>query len=298
MSALLLCCFQLLFSIPLLIAFAFASTDGEEEEDDGGEDDDDDEDALQSLADDMEEEEEEEEELKPPAEVSTTRSVASKPATYSSSFNQSTSNRGIVESSQSSFGDWRPIFLKTVYIDANLIQHQVVLLCLPGGVGSKRTEGVEVKLSEGYLCVTVQWPEWLTTQAFFPSLRHALVKVMSKAWIGLPEDEKLPLQDQYHENCILMQHAIKSTMAAMRPTSASPLLTATTRIQLDIEVRANISDDDWHFLGDLNGVRLLFVDLKAPQETVYEKPKVKSVQLALQEVKLEDDSEEDEDMDG
>ena len=65
----------------------------------------------------------------------------------------------------------------------------------------------------------------------------------------------------------------------MRPKSDSPLLKAETTIPLDMAVRP-IAMTDWHFCGNTKGVRLLFVDLKAPLDTNYEKAVSKTVALA------------------
>ena len=86
------------------------------------------------------------------------------------------------------------------------------------------------------------------------------------------EDEKDEARDQFNENFVLMSHAIKEQLALMRPNPGVPVLKATAQIKLDFPVKP-LTDNDWHFVGNQTGARLLFVDLKAPKTCSYKKKK-------------------------
>ena len=64
----------------------------------------------------------------------------------------------------------------------------------------------------------------------------------------------------------------------MRADPEVPTIKATARIKLDFAVKP-ITTADWLFIGNEDGVRMLFVDLKAPTETSYEAKPVKELLL-------------------
>ena len=70
-------------------------------------------------------------------------------------------------------------------------------------------------------------------------------------------------------------------MASSRMKADSPVLKAEANIRLDMLVRPTITQEDWSFVGNKTGVRLLFVDMKAPVETTYEKEVAKKPALDL-----------------
>ena len=69
-------------------------------------------------------------------------------------------------------------------------------------------------------------------------------------------------------------------MAVMRPDPVLPILKSTARIELDFAVKP-ITANDWLFIGNDDGVRLLYVNLKAPTETSYEAKHVKGLLMAI-----------------
>ena len=88
------------------------------------------------------------------------------------------------------------------------------------------------------------------------------------------------LEDQFEENFILMQHAIKKQMAAIHPIGN--VLKSTAYIKLNMPV-ARHSDSEWSFFGDNHGVRMLWVNLlEASADPV---TAVKSANLAQEDSK-------------
>ena len=175
---------------------------------------------------------------------------------------------------------WNPIYIKAVYTDHAMHKHQVILLLLPGGVGYERTEGMVLSLAAvDVLAVTIIWPEWIISQEFLKFLKRQLKKTVQANIDRMLHDDDMhgasALEDQFEENFILMQHAIKKQMAAICPIGG--VHKSTARIQLDMPV-AGLSDSEWSFFGDPHGVRMLWVDLlEASADPV---TAVKSVSLA------------------
>jgi len=91
--------------------------------------------------------------------------------------------------------------------------------------------------------------------------------------------------DKFQESFALMAHALRAQMTTMRADPEVPTIKTTAHIKLDFAVKP-ITTADWLFIGNEDGVRMLFVDLKAPTETSYEAKPVK--ELLLQEDKQED----------
>ena len=89
-------------------------------------------------------------------------------------------------------------------------------------------------------------------------------------------------EDHWRDSFACMSCAMEKKMKLMRPDPKVPTLKSIARIQLDFPVR-DITPEDWLCIGNDTGVRMLFVDLKAPPETSYEDKPVKKVLVALKE---------------
>ena len=178
---------------------------------------------------------------------------------------------------------WNPIYIKAVYTDPSMRNHQVVLLLLPGGVGYIKTEGMVLSLAAvDVLGVTVSWPGWIVTQEFLKFLKRELKKGVQANVDRMLHDNDMKgaadLEENFDENFVLMSHAIKKQMASMCPTGS--VLKSTAYIKLDMPV-AGLSDSEWSFFGDPHGVRMLWVDLL--EATADPVSAVKSVNLAKED---------------
>ena len=78
------------------------------------------------------------------------------------------------------------------------------------------------------------------------------------------------------DDLVLLLNSIKQSMRAARPTKHAPLK-AQARIMLGAVVKPVIEDDDWELLGEVDGNRLLLVELKTPTVGSYDGKKVKSI---------------------
>lgn len=180
-------------------------------------------------------------------------------------------------------GNWNPLYLKSLYTDGRMQQHQVIIVLLPGGVGYKESKDMELSLVTNYhgkqsLKVTVEWPEWIRSHAFLDRLKTSLKEEAMNYWHTQEGEVMEQLRELHIENTTLLSHSIKQQLVSMRTQSDNSLLKAETTIPLDMAVRP-ITDSDWHFCGNSEGVRILFVDLKAPLATSYERSKSKTVAL-------------------
>jgi len=159
-------------------------------------------------------------------------------------------------------------------------QHQIVLILLPGGVGHTKTEGLRLFLpSVDVLGVTIPYPEWIMTQEFLKHLKREMKKGTQAVVDHLLQENDMKaamdLEDEFEENFILMQHAVKKQMSLKNPDGN--VLKATAYIKLDMAVKP-ISDSEWSFFGDNHGVRMLWVDLL--EASVDPVTAVKNVNLA------------------
>ena len=75
----------------------------------------------------------------------------------------------------------------------------------------------------------------------------------------------------------------------MRSQTDNPMLRASTFIKLDMPVKP-ITYNDWHLFGDAEGVRMVFVDLKAKAEMAIEKSKTKSVEFGMVDAEMDEES--------
>ena len=94
-----------------------------------------------------------------------------------------------------------------------------------------------------------QWKPWL------PMVRYPGV-----AKLATPLDKPLTL----HANCM-------QTMKCMRLQANNPNMESVTMIKLDMPVK-KLTLDDWHIVGNKQGLRMLIVDLKAAEETKSRRP--------------------------
>lgn len=180
-------------------------------------------------------------------------------------------------------GVWHPIYIKAVYTDHSMHQHQIILILLPGGVGHTKTEGLGLFLpSVDVLGVTIPYPEWIMKQEFLKHLKREMKKGTQAVVDRMLQEDDIvaaaDLEDEFEENFILMQHAVKKQMSLKNPRGN--VLKATAYIKLDMAVKP-LSDSEWSFFGDNHGVRMLWVDLL--EASVDPVTAVKNVNLAKED---------------
>ena len=176
---------------------------------------------------------------------------------------------------------WVPDYIKGMFQDAQtMVWHLVLVILLPSGVGHSSTEDVDLQIeSEGtVLSVEHCYPEWVSNQAFLFFLKHTLLEQAKQQWKELPPASKEQAEDNFRDSFACMSASIRTQMALMRDKPGDHTIKATAKIQLDITVKP-ITPADWQFIGNDTGVRLLFVDLKAPTVTCYEAKQVKELVL-------------------
>ena len=179
---------------------------------------------------------------------------------------------------------WNPIYIKTKFTDGQMKVHQAIMILLPGGVGHTKTEDIELSLedtmADTYLKISIQWPHWIVSHDFLKVLRETLAKKEAPKLNRMDLEEKEAQETLFAEYIVLLQLAFKQQMVLMRPQSDSPMLRSWAMIKLDMAVKP-ITYHDWHLFGDLEGVRMVFVDLKAQAEMAIEKSKTKSVEFGV-----------------
>ena len=164
-------------------------------------------------------------------------------------------------------------------------KHQVVVVLLPGGIGYERTENIDVEVCSDslgqYLRVVIDWPQWIMSLSFLEQVKTRKEKRLlgGRPWKSLTNKAHTAFEMDH----MLLSYAIKVTLAEMRPTAKSPVVKAEARIPLDMTVRPTITRDDWMYVGNTTGVRLLFVDMKAPVDTTYEEEDPEDVELGEEE---------------
>ena len=177
---------------------------------------------------------------------------------------------------------WNPITIKGMWQDAvNLVWHIVLVILLPSGVGQSSTEDITLTIESNgtVLAVELLLPLWITNQNFLSFLKQTLLKQAKLQWKDLPEASKDEAEDRFRDSFALMAASLRTQMIMMREDPTAPTIKATAKIQLDIPVKP-ITPEDWQFIGSETGVRMLFVDLKAPSSTSYEAKPVKDLLLA------------------
>ena len=188
----------------------------------------------------------------------------------------------------SSGGGWNPDYIKGRYQDAvTMGWHQVLLIVLPTGVGATAsTEDVDLRTEYNNTVLAVQhlFPQWISNWQFFSLLKQALLEQAKLQWQSLLPANQEEAKEKFQESFALMAHALRAQMTTMRADPEVPTIKATARIKLDFAVKP-ITSADWLFIGNEDGVRMLFVDLKAPTETSYEAKPVKELLLPTKEKK-------------
>ena len=154
--------------------------------------------------------------------------------------------------------NWQPLYLKTTYVPSDLTTHIVLLIVLPAGVCIMDTDDiVDLRVEEGNtsLVLEIVWPCWVSDLHFFGEVRNT---------------------DRSADDLVLLLNSIKQGMRAARPTKHAPMK-AQARIMLGAVVKPVIEDEDWELIGEINGNRMLLVELKTPTIGSYEGKKVKSI---------------------
>ena len=161
-------------------------------------------------------------------------------------------------------GDWNPIHIKTIYKDGQMKKHQVVFVLLPGGVSNTSTDGMELEIKGGKLVASIPWPTWIEDHSFLKHLRKGMKASNKPLWdmVGATkgDDAVEELEAQFEHNNVCMKQAIMEELNNKK--SSGDQMKATTTIPLDIDVKPEIDEGDYTFVGDKDGVRMLFVDLK------------------------------------
>ena len=120
-----------------------------------------------------------------------------------------------------------------------------------------------------YLKLTVQWPGWIEDGMLAIMKDCMLKKFQQQIPKGTSEDEEEQLLESYRDFIFLYRMALVHTMMGLRPLATSPKMEAETRFKLDMAVN-KLTLNDWHIIGDEEGMRVLVVDLKAFDEKKYE----------------------------
>ena len=178
---------------------------------------------------------------------------------------------------------WNPHCIKAKHRGAKTMEwNQVPVVLLPSDAGtSASAEDIDLHLENNNSVLAIQdiWPEWITDLEHLFFLKRHLLGQAKQEWQSL-----LAKAQEQADSYACMACALQEQMALMRPDPKSSALKSTARIKLDFPVKP-ITPDDWLCVGNDSGVRLLFVDLKAPALTSYEAKAVKSILLAPKEEK-------------
>jgi len=163
-------------------------------------------------------------------------------------------------------------------------RHQVATALLPGGVRHVKAEGIDLHLEgdNARLAICIQWLEWIMDLSFLQHLENALHMAHKHAWefttLTRPTAPGA-LEDQLKENFTLMAFAIKQQMTAVSPFG-STTLKPTAHVKLGMSA-CDLWGGNWSFLGDSNGICMLFVDMKEPMsESIKTEAMVETVNMA------------------
>jgi len=179
-------------------------------------------------------------------------------------------------------GDSIPHYIKAAFRDVKTMTwHQLLVIVLPSGVGLESSKDVklEVLFDNNVLAITDIWPVWLTSLEFLCFLKQSLLQQAAATWKDLEPMEKDQAEDQWRDMFAMMSGAIQEKMLLMRREEYSPTLKSTAHIPLDFPVKP-VTPADWTFFGNDAGVRVLFVDLKAPNEKNYQEDPDKELVIA------------------
>ena len=155
--------------------------------------------------------------------------------------------------------------------------HQVVLVLLPTGVADMSTEDLDIGLEQTAsgtdLSIGMFWPQWILRYSFLSFIEKEMVRDMEKQIKLLPVNKKQQAKYNFRSDFALMSQEVRKQLTLMRHDPQRPAIKCTAKIKLDLVVKS-ITADDWMFAGNSDGVRLLFVNLKAPPVTSYEEKQV------------------------
>ena len=142
---------------------------------------------------------------------------------------------------------------------------QTVSVLLPGGVSNTSTSGFTLEVKNGSLLVSIPWPNWIGNESFLFFLKRNMKKAHEPIWKMTQERSGVEvanvMEQRFEEDFVLKSHSIKQEVRRLKQLNNNKELFATAHVPLDIDVQKEIKDDDWSFVGDKDGVRMIFVDL-------------------------------------
>ena len=130
------------------------------------------------------------------------------------------------------------------------------------------------------LSIGIFWPQWISDHNFLLFIKKEMARDTEKQIKLLPVNKKQQAKYNFRADFALMSQEVRKQMTLMRNDPQRPAIKCASKIKLDLVVKS-ITADDWTFAGNSDGVRLLFVNLKAPPVTSYEEKQVKDLRLAM-----------------
>ena len=100
-----------------------------------------------------------------------------------------------------------------------------------------------------------------------------------RLWENLPIPKAVRAEDQFRNSFAMMAGSLRAQANNMRADPAVPTIESPAKIPLDIVCKP-ITPEDWLFIGNEDGVRMIYIDLKAPTSTSYEAKHVKNLLLS------------------
>ena len=183
-------------------------------------------------------------------------------------------------------GNWKPWFVKPFWTDTNMNTHQSFWISLPSGVGYEDSGDVTPTLVQHgvatYLSIHINLPEWIARELFLPFLKTTWWDNVKHLVIGMSDDQRQAFKSNANDDFVLLSHALRGELAAKVKGSNDdyPELDDECKLRVDMEVQP-LRDDDWDIVGNkADGIRYLFVDLKAAvNELSKDKSKIKRSKL-------------------
>jgi len=164
--------------------------------------------------------------------------------------------------------------------------HEHFLVALPSGVGYANSNDVTVALepdgSATYLAIKYLVPQWIVGEHFLPFLKGTLWKSIEEIASRLPPAEADVFKQQFESNFVLLAQSFRYQLATLRtnPEGLVKEMQDGTKIRVDMEVQP-LKFTDWEIIGNkADGIRFLYVDLKAAvNEHSQDKSQVKVAKL-------------------
>ena len=183
-------------------------------------------------------------------------------------------------------GDWKPWLLKAFYTDMKMNNHQHFLIALPSGVGYANSKDITVALvyigSATYLDIKYLVPQWIVAEQFIPHLKRTLYNAIEEVSSRLPKMVGDSLKQEFETNFLLLTQSFCYELASLPSTTEGTTkeISDGTKIRVDIEVEP-LQFNDWEIIGNkADGIRFLYVDLKAAvNEHSQDKSQVKVAKL-------------------